>query len=158
MKDLPAPLHVEVENITRILNIPDIKHLLYEVRYLNKYIEKEFLFRIGLSFYAGRSDASVEKIVVLEAENNRSQTLITEKEATLSSLESLRVIKDFKKSIAFKTIIQDHCIDEEFILGFLKGVRLVQRKIGVKIEGLTPSHASDDSLTDSDGDGIESEL
>ncbi|KAH0465454.1 hypothetical protein IEQ34_005557 [Dendrobium chrysotoxum] len=115
---------------------------------------REFLFKVGLSFHAGRSDASMlkmsskvpeppaiaskvapkrqarEKIAVLEAENKRSQTLIAEKEAALFSLESLRAIKDFKKSIAFKTIIQTT---------FRRlGVRLVQRKTGVEVEGLTP--------------------
>ncbi|KAI0524160.1 hypothetical protein KFK09_003524 [Dendrobium nobile] len=121
--------------------------------------------------------SSAEKIAVLEAENKRSQTLIAEKEAVLTSLESSGVIEDFKKSIAFKIIIQDHvqeardhiyevevkalekqCIEEGFIRGFLKGIRLVQRKTGVEVEGLTPSQASDDFSSDSDGDEIESEL
>ncbi|KAH0470489.1 hypothetical protein IEQ34_000212 [Dendrobium chrysotoxum] len=48
MKDLPVPLHVGEEDILRILNIPDVKHLLFEVRYLTKYIEEEFLFKVGL--------------------------------------------------------------------------------------------------------------
>ncbi|KAH0466505.1 hypothetical protein IEQ34_003743 [Dendrobium chrysotoxum] len=74
MRDLPAPLHVGEEDIMRLLKVPDVEHLLYEVRYLNKYIEEEFLF----------------------------------KEAALTSFESARVIDDFKKSIAFKIIIQDH--------------------------------------------------
>ncbi|KAH0464013.1 hypothetical protein IEQ34_006799 [Dendrobium chrysotoxum] len=83
--------------------------------------------------------------MALDTESNISQTLIIEKEAALSGLDSLRVIEDFKKSIAFKTIIQDNiqeacdhiydvevkalehqCIDEGFVWGFLKGVRLVQ--------------------------------
>ncbi|KAH0466147.1 hypothetical protein IEQ34_006250 [Dendrobium chrysotoxum] len=57
MWDLPAPLLVRKEDIMRILKIPDIEHLLYEICYLNKYIEEEFLFRIWLSLHAGRSDA-----------------------------------------------------------------------------------------------------
>ncbi|KAH0456100.1 hypothetical protein IEQ34_014007 [Dendrobium chrysotoxum] len=216
MRDLPAPLHVGEEDIMRLLKVPDVEHLLYEVRYLNKYIEEEFLFKVGLSFHPGRSDArmlkptskvpeppvpidhlqvdperaqatitqlredqraSGEKITVLEAENKRSQTLIAEKEAALTSFESSRVIDDFKKSIAFKIIIQDHvqeardhiyevevkaleqqCLDDGFIQGFLKGVRLMQRKTGVEVEGLTPSQASDDFPPGSDGDEIESEL
>ncbi|KAH0463421.1 hypothetical protein IEQ34_008003 [Dendrobium chrysotoxum] len=274
MRDLPTPLHVKEEDIMRILKVPDFKHLLYEVCYLNKYIEEEFLFKVGLFFHAGRLDArmlkptfkvpeppapapkvapkrqaggdvpqvllkkkklegislstskvppdsslfkfcipgdvlshqcigrrkaddlvdleetqatitqlhrdqkaSVKKVAVLEAENKRSQTLITEKEAALIDFESLRVIENFKKSIAFKTIIQDRiqeahdhiykievkaleqqCIDEGFIRGFLKGVRLVQRKTGVEVEGLTPSQASDESPPDSGGDKIESEI
>ncbi|KAH0470825.1 hypothetical protein IEQ34_000548 [Dendrobium chrysotoxum] len=80
-------------------------------------------------------------------------------------------------SIAFKTIIQDHvqevrdhiydikvkaleqqCIENGFIRGFLKGVRLIQRKTGVQVEGVTPSQASDDFPSGSDGNEIESEL
>ncbi|KAH0457038.1 hypothetical protein IEQ34_014945 [Dendrobium chrysotoxum] len=208
MRDLPAPLHVGEEDMMRLLKVPDVEHLLYEVRYLNKYIEEEFLFKVGLSFHSGRSDArmlkptskvpeppvpidrlqvnleraqvtitqlredqraSGERVAVLEAENKRSQTLIAEKEAALTSFESARVIDDFKKSIAFKIIIQDHvqeardhiyevevkaleqqCLDDGFIRGFLKGVRLMQRKTGVE--------ASDDFPPGSDGDEIESEL
>ncbi|KAI0520564.1 hypothetical protein KFK09_008040 [Dendrobium nobile] len=346
LRDLPVPLHVGEEDIKRFLKVPDVEHLLYDVRYMNKYTEEEFLFKVGMSVQAGRSDArmlkltskiperpagvpkaatkrqtrgedlqaskkkklegvatskaapvsspsiihipenvlshqcigrrkagdllsrrteleveltealnhwndefvrvkylhgefkrkydlkakevkileeelcgcrtelanmvhsaslqnhqtdqlqidlveaqsmiaqlskdqksSAEKIAVLEAENKRSQTLIAEKEAVLTSLESSGVIEDFKKSIAFKIIIQDHvqeardhiyevevkalekqCVEEGFIRGFLKGIRLVQRKTGVEVEGLTPSQASDDFSSDSDGDEIESEL
>ncbi|KAH0455205.1 hypothetical protein IEQ34_015237 [Dendrobium chrysotoxum] len=111
--------------------------------------------------------ASKEKIVSLEAKNKRSQTLIAEKEAAFSGSESSKIIEDFKKSIAFKTIIQDHvqeardhiydikvkaleqqCIEDGFIRGFLKGVRLMQRKTG----------ALDDFPSGSDGDEIESEF
>ncbi|KAH0449161.1 hypothetical protein IEQ34_022961 [Dendrobium chrysotoxum] len=375
MRDLPAPLHVGEEDIMRLLKVSDVEHLLYEVCYLNKYIEEEFLFKVGLSFHPGKSDArmlkltskvpeppvpvpkaaskrqvggedpqvllkkkklegvtvntgkvvpvsspikirvpgdvlshqcvgrrkadnlvrnpflvflfflfwndfqfpssllfqlsrrteleaeltralnkwnaefvrimylqgefkqkndqrtrednmleeelsgyrtelenivqsvslqnqqldrlqvdleraqamiiqlredqraSGEKVAVLEAENKRSQTLIAKKEAALMSFESSRVIEDFKKLIAFKIIIQDHvqeacdhiyevnvkaleqqCLDDGFIRGFLKGVRLMQRKTGVEVEGLTPSQASDDFPPGSDGDEIESEL
>ncbi|KAH0450142.1 hypothetical protein IEQ34_020834 [Dendrobium chrysotoxum] len=330
MRDFLAPLHVGEEDIMRLLKVPDVEHLLYEVRYLNKYIKEEFLFKVGLSFHLGKSDAwmlkptskvpeshvlvpkaaskrqvggedpqvslkkkklegvatntskvahvsspvkicvpgdvlnhqcvgqleaeltgalnewnakfvkikylqgefkrkydqktreakvleeelcgcrtelanvvqsvslqnqqinhlqvdleraqatitqlredqraSGERVAVLEAENKRSQTLIAEKEAALTSFESAR-------SIAFKIIIQDHvqeardhiyevevkaleqqCLDDGFIRGFLKGVRLMQRKTGVEVEGLTPSQASDDFPLGSDGDEIESEL
>ncbi|KAH0435382.1 hypothetical protein IEQ34_026620 [Dendrobium chrysotoxum] len=125
MKDLPSPLHVEEEYIMRILKVPDIEHLLFEVRHMSRYIEEEFLF----------------------------------------------------KSIAFKTIIQDHvqeardhiydievkaleqqCIEDGFIRGFLKGVRLMQWKTGVQVEGVTHSQASNDFPSCFDGDEIESEL
>ncbi|KAH0465131.1 hypothetical protein IEQ34_005445 [Dendrobium chrysotoxum] len=49
-------------------------------------------------------------------------------------------------------------MDEGFTRGFLKGVRLVQRKAGVKIDGLTTSQASEDPSLDLDGAEIESEL
>ncbi|KAH0460225.1 hypothetical protein IEQ34_010888 [Dendrobium chrysotoxum] len=61
MKDLPIPLHVGEEDILRILNIPDVKHLLFEIRYLIKYIEEEFLFKVGLSIQAGKSEAKMLK-------------------------------------------------------------------------------------------------
>ncbi|KAH0467460.1 hypothetical protein IEQ34_004698 [Dendrobium chrysotoxum] len=181
MRDLPAPLHVGEEDIMRLLKVPDVEHLLYEVRYLNKYIEEEFLFKIDhLQVDLERAQATItqlredqrasgEKVAVLEAENKRSQTLIAEKKAALTSFESARVIDDFKKSIAFKIIIQDYvqeardhiyevevkaleqqCLDDGFIRGFLKGVRLMQRKTGVE--------ASDDFPPGSNGDEIESEL
>ncbi|KAL0924039.1 hypothetical protein M5K25_004841 [Dendrobium thyrsiflorum] len=348
LTDLPAPLNIGEEDIMRILKVPDIEHLLYEVRYLGRYIEEEFLFKVELSIHAGRSEekmlkkstkapelpasapvpvpkvapkrsmgggdpqslkkkrmegvamsadkapsssspvrmhipedvlnhqcighhraddlanfeaelthslnewnnefvkvkylqgeykwrydsrtkevrlleeelsecrielanvvhsvslqnqqidrlqvdlegaqavitelrkdqkTAAEKVGKLEAENKRSRTLLAEKEAALSDLESSRIIEDFKKSIAFKSIIQDHvqeardhiydielkdlelqCIDEGFIQGFLKGVRLMQRKTGITVEGLTPSQASGDLSSDADGDKVESEL
>ncbi|KAH0452748.1 hypothetical protein IEQ34_020047 [Dendrobium chrysotoxum] len=112
MRDLPAPLHIGEEDMMRLLKVPDVEHLLYEVRYLNKYIEEEFLFKVDLERAQAtitqlREDqrASGERVAVLEAENKRSQTLIAEKEAALTSFESARVIDDFKKSIAFKIII-----------------------------------------------------
>ncbi|KAH0465362.1 hypothetical protein IEQ34_005465 [Dendrobium chrysotoxum] len=170
MKNLPAPLHVREEDIMRLLKVPNVEHLLYEICYLNKYIEEEFMFKAMITQLCKDQRASVEKVTMLEAKNKRFQTLIAAKEVALTGFESSRVIDDFKKLIAFKTIIQDciqeacnhiyeiECIDEGFIRGFLKGVRLVQRKTGVEVEGLTPSQASDDSPPDSNGDEIESEL
>ncbi|KAH0463163.1 hypothetical protein IEQ34_007745 [Dendrobium chrysotoxum] len=174
MRELPAPLYVGEEDMMRLLKVPNIEHLLYEVCYLNKYIEEEFLFKNQQidHLQVDLERASGERVAVLEAENKRSQTLIVEKEAALTSFESARVIDEFKKSIAFKIIIQDHvqeardhiyevevkaleqqCLDDGFIQGFLKG-----RKTGVEVEGLTPSQASDDFPPGSDGDEIESEL
>ncbi|KAH0458856.1 hypothetical protein IEQ34_011670 [Dendrobium chrysotoxum] len=166
LKDLPAPLYVQEEDIMRILKVPDIEHLLFEVCHMSRYIEEEFLFK-----------ASKEKIALLEARDKRSHTLIAEKEAALSGSEPSKIIEDFKKFIAFKTIIQDHiqeardhiydievkaleqqCIEDGFIRGFLKGVRLMQRKTRVQVEGVTPSQASDDFPSGSNGDEIESEL
>ncbi|KAH0464922.1 hypothetical protein IEQ34_005025 [Dendrobium chrysotoxum] len=62
MKDLPSPLHIEEEDIMRILKVPDIEHLLFEVRHMSRYIEEEFLFKVGQSFHAGRSDAKMLKL------------------------------------------------------------------------------------------------
>ncbi|KAI0508100.1 hypothetical protein KFK09_014234 [Dendrobium nobile] len=111
---------------------------------------------------------------ILEAENKRLQSMLSEKEAQqLSSI----VIEVFKKCYAFKIIIEDHvqetrnhiydvevnalkaeCIKDCFITGFMKGVRVVQCKNGAEIEGLTPSHASGDPSSDSGGEELESEL
>ncbi|KAL0903435.1 hypothetical protein M5K25_027815 [Dendrobium thyrsiflorum] len=61
LNDLPAPLHVIEEDIMRIRKVLDIEHLLYEVRYLDKYIEEELMFKVGLSFHVGRSEARMLK-------------------------------------------------------------------------------------------------
>ncbi|KAH0460681.1 hypothetical protein IEQ34_011344 [Dendrobium chrysotoxum] len=111
---------------------------------------------------------------VLEAENERLQSVLSEKEA--QQLPSA-VIEEFKKSYSFKIIIEDHiqearshiydvkvkaleaeCAENGFIRGFMKGVRIVYRKTGAKIEGLTPSQASGDASSDSGGEELESEL
>ncbi|KAH0468213.1 hypothetical protein IEQ34_003246 [Dendrobium chrysotoxum] len=116
MRDLPAPMHVREEDIMRLLKVPDIEHLLYEIRYLNKYIEEEFLFK-----------------------------------------DHVQEAYDHIYEVEVKALEQQ-CIDEGFIQGFLKGVHLVQQKAGVEVEGLTLSQASDDFPPDSDGNEIESEL
>ncbi|KAH0466051.1 hypothetical protein IEQ34_006154 [Dendrobium chrysotoxum] len=174
MKDMSAPLYVGEEDIIRILNVLDIEHLLYKIDKLQiDLVEAQAM----IAHLLKDQKAYVKKIASLEVKNNRSQTLNAEKEAALSGLESSRVIEDFKKSIAFKTIIRDRiqeardhiydvevkalkqeCINEGFIRGLLKGVRLVQQKTRVEVEGLTPNQASDDFLTYSNGDEIESEL
>ncbi|KAH0455475.1 hypothetical protein IEQ34_015507 [Dendrobium chrysotoxum] len=111
---------------------------------------------------------------VLEAENERLQSVLSEKEA--QQLPSA-VIEEFKKSYAFKIIIEDHIqeahshiydvevkaleaeyVEDGFIRGFMKGVRTVHRKTGAEFEGLTPSQASGDASSDSSGEELESEL
>ncbi|KAH0461374.1 hypothetical protein IEQ34_008949 [Dendrobium chrysotoxum] len=241
--DLPIPIHVGVEDLLKVLNLPDVYTLHYEVRYLSRYIDEEFLFKVGLSTQAGRSHAHmlkkltkvpeviiqpskaspkrlgnegdpqtskkkrVEEILTVTSKghhvspskshipedilkhqcigrrwaeelNKRLQSLLSEKETTSKSEQSpSRVIKEFKKSVAFKMIIQDQiqeahdhiydvevkalelkCMKEGFIRGFLKGVRLVQQKTGAEIKGLMPSQASSDSSLNFDGDEVESEL
>ncbi|KAH0466253.1 hypothetical protein IEQ34_006356 [Dendrobium chrysotoxum] len=211
LKELPVPLHIGAEDLLRILKLPDLDALHYEVRYLSRYIDEEYLFKVGLSTQAGRSHAqmlkksarvlevvpqknhfkrpgSEEELVeaqatikqqekaqqVLEAENKRLQSVLSEKEA--QQLPSA-VIEEFKKSYAFKIIIEDHiqearshiydvevkaleaeCVEDDFIRGFMKGVRTVHRKTGAEIEGLTPSQASGDASSDSGGEELESEL
>ncbi|KAH0451079.1 hypothetical protein IEQ34_021771 [Dendrobium chrysotoxum] len=110
---------------------------------------------------------------LLEAENKKLQSMLSEKEA--QQLPSV-VIEEFKKSYAFKIIIEDHvqearnhiydvkvkaleagCAEDGFIRDFMKGVRAVQLKTGAEIEGLTPK-ASGDPPSDSGGEELESEL
>ncbi|KAH0463411.1 hypothetical protein IEQ34_007993 [Dendrobium chrysotoxum] len=83
-------------------------------------------------------------------------------------IKEVKVLRRSYKSIAFKTIIQNHvqeaydhiydCIHKVFFRGFLKGVRLVQQKTRAKVKGLTPSQASNHFLIDSNCDQIESEV
>ncbi|KAH0448057.1 hypothetical protein IEQ34_021857 [Dendrobium chrysotoxum] len=318
LKELHVPLHIGAEDLLRILKLPDLDALHYEVRYLNRYVDEEYLFKVGLSTQARRSHAQMlkkstrvpevvpqknhskrpgseeglqasrkkradevltvvskgpraspsksyipedvlnhqcigrrraeelysdfklemtktlndwnkefvkvkylqgeykkkydskvkeMKVVedqlegcrtelankitllveaqatikqqekaqqVLEAENERLQSVLSEKEA--QQLPSA-VIEEFKKSYAFKIIIEDHiqearshiydvevkaleaeCAEDGFIRGFMKGVRTVHRKTGAEIEGLTPSQASGDASSDSGGEELESEL
>ncbi|KAH0457847.1 hypothetical protein IEQ34_013162 [Dendrobium chrysotoxum] len=115
-----------------------------------------------------------KNLQILEAENKRLQSMLSEKE--VQQLPST-VIEEFKKSYAFKIIIEDHiqearnyiydvevkafeaeCTEDGFIRGFMKGVRAVHHKTGAKIEGLTPSQASGDTSSDSSGEELESEL
>ncbi|KAH0465031.1 hypothetical protein IEQ34_005134 [Dendrobium chrysotoxum] len=258
LKELPVPLHIGAEYLLRILKLPDLDALYYEVRYLSRYIDEEYLFKVGLSTQAGRSHAQmlkkstrVPEVVpqknhskrprseeglqaptkkrsdeysdfklkmtktlndwnkefvkvkylqgeykkkydskvkemkatikqqektqqILEVENMRLQSVLSEKEA--QQLPSA-VIEEFKKSYAFKIIIEDHiqearnhiydvevkaleaeCAEDGFIRGFMKGVRTVHRKTGAEIEGLTPSQASGDASSDFGGEELESEL
>ncbi|KAH0456857.1 hypothetical protein IEQ34_014764 [Dendrobium chrysotoxum] len=106
---------------------------------------------------------------VLEAKNERLQSVLSEKEA--QQLPSA-VIEEFKKSYAFKIIIEDHiqearshiydvevkALEAECAEDGLKGVQTVHRKTGAEIEGLTPSQASGDASSDSGGEELESEL
>ncbi|KAL0916191.1 hypothetical protein M5K25_013683 [Dendrobium thyrsiflorum] len=284
LKDLPIPLHTEEDDLLKMLNLPDFDNLHYEVRYLSRYVDEEYLFKVGLFIQAGRSHAHMlkksakvpehispfkshiiedvlkhqcvgrrraeellmkrmnleiemtkalndwnnefvkvkylqgeykkkydtkikemkldrlhidlvdahatinqyakdqktleEKIAATEDENKKLQSLLSKKEIRSQSEQSpSRVIEEFKRFIAFKMIIQDQiqeardhiydvevkaleqeCMEEGFVRDFLKGVRLVHRKTGAEVEGLTPNQASGDSSSDSDGDEIESEL
>ncbi|KAH0467519.1 hypothetical protein IEQ34_004757 [Dendrobium chrysotoxum] len=102
-----------------------------------------------------------------------------EREITTLDIEaiSLKAVEEFKKSATYRQEIQRltqeayeklfdvevkdlerQSLKEGFTHGFLKGVQLVNRKIGADIEGLTPSKASEDSPIYSGDDGIESEL
>ncbi|KAH0469985.1 hypothetical protein IEQ34_001543 [Dendrobium chrysotoxum] len=202
LKELPVPLHIRAEDLLRILKLSDLDALHYEVRYLSRYVDEEYLFKVGLSTQAGRSHAqmlkksarvpevvpqknhskrpgSEEELVEAQAtikQQEKAQQVLEAENERLQSLPSA-VIEEFKKSYAFKIIIEDHiqearshiydvevkaleaeCAEDGFIRGFMKGVRTVHRKTGAEIEGLTPSQASSDASSDSGGEELESEL
>ncbi|KAH0466204.1 hypothetical protein IEQ34_006307 [Dendrobium chrysotoxum] len=119
-KDLSIPLHVRVEDLLKRLNLSDVDTLYYEVCYLSRYLDEEYLFKDALQG---------------------------------SNLGSSRPQYDVQVKA-----LELECIEDGFIRGFMKGVRLVQHKTRDKIKGLTPSQASDDTSLDSDGDDVESEL
>ncbi|KAH0460133.1 hypothetical protein IEQ34_010796 [Dendrobium chrysotoxum] len=182
LKELLVPLHIGAENLLRILKLPDLDALHYEVRYLSRYVDEEYLFkneridRLHIELVEAQATIKQQEKAqqVLEAENERLQSVLSEKEA--KQLPSA-VIEEFKKSYAFKIIIEDHiqearshiydvevkalkaeCVEDGFIRGFMKGVRTVHRKTGAEIEGLTPSQASGDASSDSGGEELKSEL
>ncbi|KAH0453501.1 hypothetical protein IEQ34_017825 [Dendrobium chrysotoxum] len=61
LKELPVPLHIGAEDLLRILKLPDLDALHYEVCYLSRYVDEEYLFKVGLSTQAGRSHAQMLK-------------------------------------------------------------------------------------------------
>ncbi|KAH0457654.1 hypothetical protein IEQ34_012969 [Dendrobium chrysotoxum] len=287
LKELPVPLHIGAEDLLRILKLPDLDALHYEVRYLSRYVDEEYLFKVGLSTQAGRShaqmlkksarvpevvpqknhskrpgseeglqalrkkragevltvvsrgpraspsktyipedvlnhqcigrrraeelysdfklemtkalndwnkefvkvkylqgeykkkyDSKVKEMKVVEDQLEGCRTELANKITSVSSQnERMDLIEEFKKSYAFKIIIEDHiqearshiydvevkaleaeCAEDGFIRGFMKGVRTVHRKTGAEIEGLTPSQASSDASSNSGGEELESEL
>ncbi|KAH0467822.1 hypothetical protein IEQ34_002855 [Dendrobium chrysotoxum] len=66
----------------RILKVPDIEHLLFEVCHLSRYIEEEFLFKVGLSFHAGRSDARMLKLTSKVPEPPAPTSKVAPKQST----------------------------------------------------------------------------
>ncbi|KAH0466426.1 hypothetical protein IEQ34_003664 [Dendrobium chrysotoxum] len=109
-----------------ILKFSDIDTLHYEVRYLSRYIDEEYLFKKSAAF----------KIIVED---------------------HIQEARNHIYDVEVKALEAD-CMEEGFIRGFMKGVRAVQRKTGTEIDGLTPSQASGDPSSDSGGEEIESEL
>ncbi|KAH0470432.1 hypothetical protein IEQ34_000155 [Dendrobium chrysotoxum] len=126
MRELPIPLHLGAEELLKILKFSDIDTLHYEVRYLSRYIDEEYLFKKSAAF----------KIIVED---------------------HIQEARNHIYDVEVKALEAD-CMEEGFIRGFMKGVRAVQRKTGAEIDGLTPSQASGDPSSDSGGEEIESEL
>ncbi|KAH0463473.1 hypothetical protein IEQ34_008055 [Dendrobium chrysotoxum] len=111
LKELPVPLHIGAEDLLRILKLPDLDALHYEVRYLSRYIDEEYLFkrmdRLHIELVEAQAMIKQQEKTqqVLEAENERLQSVLSEKEA--QQLPSA-IIEEFKKSYAFKIFIEDH--------------------------------------------------
>ncbi|KAH0466321.1 hypothetical protein IEQ34_006424 [Dendrobium chrysotoxum] len=61
LKELHVPLHIGAEDLLRILKLPDLDALHYEVRYLSRYVDEEYLFKVRLSTQVGRSHAQMLK-------------------------------------------------------------------------------------------------
>ncbi|KAH0470602.1 hypothetical protein IEQ34_000325 [Dendrobium chrysotoxum] len=49
LEDLPNPLHVRAKDLLKMLNPHDVDTLDYEICYLRKYIDNEYLFKVRLS-------------------------------------------------------------------------------------------------------------
>ncbi|KAH0459919.1 hypothetical protein IEQ34_010582 [Dendrobium chrysotoxum] len=178
LRELPIPLHLGAEELLKILKFSDIDTLHYEVRYLSRYIDEEYLFKVGLSTQAGRSHAQMlKKLVKVSEAVIQSSKIPPKRPGSEDNVQTVKKKRVEEKSAAFKIIVEDHiqearnhiydvevkaleadCMEEGFIRGFMKGVRAVQRKTGTEIDGLTPSQASGDPSSDSGGEEIESEL
>ncbi|KAH0450906.1 hypothetical protein IEQ34_021598 [Dendrobium chrysotoxum] len=61
LKELPVLLHIGAEDLLKILKLPDLDALHYEVHYLSRYINEDYLFKVGLSTQVGRSHAQMLK-------------------------------------------------------------------------------------------------
>ncbi|KAH0455626.1 hypothetical protein IEQ34_015658 [Dendrobium chrysotoxum] len=68
LKELPIPLHIGAEDLLKILKLPDFNALHYEVRYLSRYVDEEYLFKVGLSTQAERLQAQILKRSVKASE------------------------------------------------------------------------------------------
>ncbi|KAH0464835.1 hypothetical protein IEQ34_004938 [Dendrobium chrysotoxum] len=165
MKDLPVPLYIEEEDIRRILNIPNVEHLLFKIHYLTKYIEEEFLFKVMLLIQARKSEAKMLKKsskvqeppapsskVLSKQKSNDPQALLKKKKLERISI-SINQVPPYSSSAKLHVpgdVLKHQC------LGRRKTDDLHKAK--VKIDGLTTSQASEDLSLDLDGAEIESEL
>ncbi|KAH0457777.1 hypothetical protein IEQ34_013092 [Dendrobium chrysotoxum] len=70
LKELPVPLHIGAEDLLRILKLPDLDALHYEVRYLSRYVDEEYLFKIIIEDHIQEARSHIYDVEVkaLEAE------------------------------------------------------------------------------------------
>ncbi|PKU68420.1 hypothetical protein MA16_Dca025910 [Dendrobium catenatum] len=74
LKELPVPLYIGEKDLLKIMKLPDIDALCYEVHYLSRYIDEEYLFKMGLCTQAGRSHAQMLKKSVKVSEAQKGQS------------------------------------------------------------------------------------
>ncbi|KAI0491457.1 hypothetical protein KFK09_025717 [Dendrobium nobile] len=120
------------------------------------------------------NNQQLKNMRILEAENKKLLNKLSKKVAQLSPSAA---VDELKKSYTFKIFIEDQVqeacdyfydvkvkaleaelMQDDFIKGFMKGVRAVQRENGGEIEGLTPSQAYGDHSLDSGGEELERDL
>ncbi|KAH0459339.1 hypothetical protein IEQ34_012153 [Dendrobium chrysotoxum] len=169
LKELPDFPHLGEEEILKTFNFSYTKSLQEELRHISQYVMEEKLFKVGLFIQAERSHALQDRLL-------EKEEAILDADACIEAI-SLEAMEKFKNSSAYHREIQNciqeaynklfdaearnlerQCLEEGFVRGFLKGARLLQRKAGITIEGLSPSHASEDPSPDLDDDDVESEL
>ncbi|KAH0450113.1 hypothetical protein IEQ34_020805 [Dendrobium chrysotoxum] len=149
LKELPVPLHFGAEDLLKILKLLDIDTLHYEVCYLSRYIDEDYLFKVGLSTQAGRSHAHM-----LKKSLDRHTDFKLEMTKTLNDWNNEFVKDQIQEAHNHIYDVEVKAFEEGFIRGFIMGVCVVQCKTGAEIEGLTPSQASSNTSSDSDGDEI----
>ncbi|KAH0463128.1 hypothetical protein IEQ34_007710 [Dendrobium chrysotoxum] len=146
LKELPDFPHLREEEILKNPNFSDTKSLQEELHHISQYVMEEKLFKVNLSIQAGRSHA-------VRLKKSEKKSSVYRREIQNRIQETYNKLFD-----AEVRNMERQCLEEGFVRGFLKGARLVQRKTGVAIEGLSPSQASEDLSPDLDDDDVESEL
>ncbi|PKU82259.1 hypothetical protein MA16_Dca017481 [Dendrobium catenatum] len=74
LRELPIPLHIGAEDLLSMLKLPDIEALRYEMRSLSRCLDKEYIFKVGLSTHVGRSHAQKFKISSKAQEAQKTQS------------------------------------------------------------------------------------
>ncbi|KAH0452956.1 hypothetical protein IEQ34_017280 [Dendrobium chrysotoxum] len=155
----PSP---ELINILTIYGV-NLSQLSYRVMSIIIYIDEEHLFKVGLSTQAGKSHAQMLKKSVKVLERRKPSDYHHRRILKFCCLQDNSrgsysgSSQPYIYDVEVKALEADS-MEEGFIRGFMKGVRAVQHKTSVKIEGLTPSQAFSDPSSDFGGEEIENEL
>ncbi|KAH0465203.1 hypothetical protein IEQ34_005306 [Dendrobium chrysotoxum] len=124
LKELPFLLHIGAKDLLKILKLPDLDALHYELRYLSRYIDEEYFFKVGLSTKAGRSQAQMLKgpVKALEVVPQKNQSKRPGSDGDLQAPEKKKVDEILavtskgppvspSKSYIPKDILNHQCID-----------------------------------------------